>query len=123
VTGLAVYVGWNLTTLVGALLGDALGDVSAYGLDAAAGAAFLGLLWPRLAKLQPVVVAVAAAVVATALTPWLAPGLPVLCAAAVGIVVGILNRPRGVVDARVVPIDGPQPPRHASDGRAGEEAR
>lgn len=124
VTGVAVYIGWNLTTLVGALLGDALGDVSAYGLDAAAGAAFLGLLWPRLTKLQPVVVAIAAAVVATVLTPWLTPGLPVLCAAAVGIVVGIVNRPRAAAEVRLVPIDGPQPPEHPADAagsRAGEE--
>ncbi|BDI23020.1 AzlC family ABC transporter permease [Herbiconiux sp. L3-i23] len=91
VTGLAVFLGWNLTTLIGALLGDALGDVRAWGLDAAAGAAFLGLLWPRLKRLQPVVVAIGAAVVATVLTPWLPPGLPVLVAAVTAIVVGLTN--------------------------------
>lgn len=89
--GLAVFIGWNLTTLIGALLGDALGDVRAWGLDAAAGAAFLGLLWPRLRALQPVVVAIGAAVVATVLTPWLPPGLPVLIAAGVAVVVGVTN--------------------------------
>ena len=36
VTGIAIYVGWNATTLAGALLGDVLGDPRAYGLDAAA---------------------------------------------------------------------------------------
>jgi predicted branched-subunit amino acid permease len=90
-TGIGIFVGWNLTTLAGALLGDLLGDVRAYGLDAAAAAAFLGLLWPRLRQLQPVVVAVAAAVVATVLTPWLPPGLPVLAAAAVAVVVGVAD--------------------------------
>ncbi|WP_166671330.1 AzlC family ABC transporter permease [Cryobacterium psychrophilum] len=35
VTGLAVFIGWNLTTLLGALIGDAMGDTRAYGLDAA----------------------------------------------------------------------------------------
>ncbi|MCW4384561.1 AzlC family ABC transporter permease [Salinibacterium sp. SYSU T00001] len=94
-TGILVFVGWNLTTLAGALLGDLLGDVSRYGLDAAAAAAFLGLLWPRLSSLQPVAVAVAAAVVATALTPWVAPGLPVLAAAVVAVVVGLTNWGRG----------------------------
>jgi predicted branched-subunit amino acid permease len=94
-TGIVIYVGWNLTTLAGALLGDQLGDVRQYGLDAAAAAAFLGLLWPRLRRLQPIVVAVAAAVVAAALTPVLAPGLPVLVAAAVAVVVGVLNLFRG----------------------------
>lgn len=91
VTGLVVFVGWNLTTLVGALIGDSIGDVSAWGLDAAAAAAFLGLLWPRLRRLQPVVVAIGAAVVATVLTPWLQPGLPVLIAAAVAVVFGVTN--------------------------------
>lgn len=90
-TGAIIYVGWNLTTFVGALLGDLVGDVRMYGLDAAAAAAFLGLLWPRLRARQPIVVAVAAAVVAAVLIPWLPPGLPVLAAAVVAIVVGITN--------------------------------
>lgn len=91
VTGLVVYIGWNLTTLAGALLGNLIGDVRAYGLDAAAAAAFLGLLWPRLKARQTQAVAVAAGFVATLLTPFILPGLPVLAAAAVAIVVGVLN--------------------------------
>ena len=91
VTGLVVYVGWNLTTFVGAVIGDLLGDVSAYGLDAAAAAAFLGLLWPRLATLQAQAVAVAAGFVAALLTPALMPGLPVLVAALVAVVFGATN--------------------------------
>jgi len=88
ITGLGVFMGWNLTTLAGALLGDVLGDPKSWGLDAAAAAAFLALLWPRLKQRQAVVVGVAAAVVAAALTPVLMPGLPVLVAAVVAIVVG-----------------------------------
>lgn len=91
VTGAVIYVGWNLTTLLGALLGDLVGDVRQYGLDAAAAAAFLGLLWPRLTARQPIVVAVAAGVVATVLIPVLPPGIPVLAAALVAIVVGVTN--------------------------------
>jgi len=90
-TGLVIYAGWNLTTLIGALLGDLLGDVRAWGLDAAAAAAFLGLIWPRLRALQPVVVAIAAAVVATLLVPWTMPGIPVLAAAGVALVVGLTD--------------------------------
>ena len=90
-TGAIIYVGWNLTTLIGALIGDLLGDVSQYGLDAAAAAAFLGLLWPRLKQLQPVVVAIGAAVVAAVLTPALPPGIPVLAAALVAVIVGLTN--------------------------------
>jgi predicted branched-subunit amino acid permease len=91
VTGLGIYLGWNLTTLAGALLGDLVGDVRQYGLDAAAAAAFLGLLWPRLRSRQPVAVAIAAASVAAVLIPWLPPGIPVLAAAVVAIVVGLTN--------------------------------
>jgi predicted branched-subunit amino acid permease len=90
-TGVIIYVGWNLTTLIGALIGNLLGDVSQYGLDAAAAAAFLGLLWPRLSSLQPIAVAVGAAVVAAVLTPALPPGIPVLAAALVAVVVGMTN--------------------------------
>lgn len=91
VTGVGIYLGWNLTTLLGALLGDVLGDPRAYGLDAAAAAAFLALLWPRLRRRQAIAVGVAAAVVATALTPVLMPGIPVLMAALVAVVVGWTN--------------------------------
>jgi predicted branched-subunit amino acid permease len=91
VTGAIIYVGWNLTTFIGALLGDLVGDVRMYGLDAAAAAAFLGLLWPRLRSRQPVAVAAGAAVVAAVLIPWLPPGLPVLAAALVAVVVGLTN--------------------------------
>lgn len=87
-TGGIVFVGWNLTTLLGALIGDALGDTRAWGLDAAAAAAFLGLLWPRLKRFQAGAVAVGAAVVATIATPVLMPGLPVLVAASVALLVG-----------------------------------
>lgn len=91
VTGVGIYLGWNLSTLIGALIGDVLGDPRAYGLDAAAAAAFLALLWPRLRRRQPIAVGIAAAVVATMLTPFLMPGVPVLVAALVAIVVGWFN--------------------------------
>lgn len=90
-TGAIIYIGWNLTTLLGALIGDLLGDVRQYGLDAAAAAAFLGLLWPRLKALQPIAVAGAALVIATVLVPWVPAGVNVLIAAAVAVIVGVLN--------------------------------
>jgi predicted branched-subunit amino acid permease len=107
-TGIIVYIGWNATTLVGALIGDLLGDVSAYGLDAAAAAAFLGLLWPRLAKAQTQAVAVAAAFVAALLTPALMPGIPVLVAAAVAVVFGLTNW-LGESPERVTAVSGGAP--------------
>lgn len=90
-TGLAVYIGWNLTTLMGALVGNLLGDVSNLGLDAVAAAAFVGLLWPRLRQLQATVVAAAAAIIATILIPLAPPGVPVLAAAVVAVTVGLTN--------------------------------
>lgn len=91
ITGLGVFIGWNITTLLGALLGDVLGDPKAWGLDAAAAAAFLALLWPKLQQRQAVAVGAAAAVIAAAFTPFVMPGLPVLIAAVVAIVVGWFN--------------------------------
>jgi predicted branched-subunit amino acid permease len=87
VTGIAVYVGWNLMTLVGALVGNALGDPKHYGLDAAASAAFIALLWPRLRAREPIAIAIVGAVVTTILIPVIPQGLPVLVAAAAGAVV------------------------------------
>ncbi|HEU5144723.1 MAG TPA: AzlC family ABC transporter permease [Dermatophilaceae bacterium] len=81
VTGATIFVLWNLTTLAGALAGNALGDPKAWGLDAAAAAAFTALLWPRLRHRDAVAIAVVAAVVAVVLAPSLPPGLPVVVAA------------------------------------------
>lgn len=91
VTGAVVFAGWNLTTLLGGLLGGLLADPKVYGLDAAAAAAFLGLLWPRLVKRQAIAVGIGAALVAVAVTPVLTPGLPVIIAALVAVVVGVAN--------------------------------
>ena len=90
-TGAAVFVFWNLMTLLGAVLGDALGDPRAWGLDAAAAAAFLGLLWPRLKEKQALAVAVAALFIATLTTPYLPAGVPVLLAGLAAVVVGVWN--------------------------------
>ncbi|MFI2703328.1 AzlC family ABC transporter permease [Cellulosimicrobium composti] len=102
-TGVGIFVLWNAMTLVGALAGDALGDPRAWGLDAAAAAAFLGLLWPRLAARAMQLTAAAAVVVAAVLVPLAPGGVPVLAAAGVAIVVG-------QVDARRRrPAPGPRP--------------
>lgn len=92
VTGLSVFVLWNLATLLGAIAGDALGDPRRYGLDAAVGAAFLALLWPRLAVLRNRYVAAAAAAVALVTVPFVPAGTPVLAAAGVAVVAALLTR-------------------------------
>lgn len=81
--GLGVFVLWNLFTVLGALLGDALGDPRRWGLDGAAVAAFLGLLWPRLRTREPAAIAVACAVVTLFMVPRAPPGVPILVAALV----------------------------------------
>ncbi|MDR0783729.1 MAG: AzlC family ABC transporter permease, partial [Propionibacteriaceae bacterium] len=86
--GLGVFIGWNTMTLVGALIGNALGDPKAWGLDAAAAAAFLGLLWPRLASRSAQACAAIAVVIACALIPVAPAGVPVLAAASAAILVG-----------------------------------
>ncbi|HEY0217223.1 MAG TPA: AzlC family ABC transporter permease [Cellulomonas sp.] len=91
-TGAGVFAAWNACTLLGALLGDALGDPRRYGLDAAAAAAFLALLWPRLTGPDAGTtraVAVAAAALALVLTPVVPAGVPVLSAAVIAVLVGM----------------------------------
>ena len=100
VTGVVVFLGWNLTTLLGALLGDALGDPKVYGFDAAAAAAFAALLWPRLRSREAVVVAVLAGLVAALLVPAAPPGIPVLVAALAAMAVGSVRRAGGPRDGR-----------------------
>jgi predicted branched-subunit amino acid permease len=89
-TGLAVFVLWNLMTILGAVLGNALGDPKRFGLDAAAPAAFCGLLWPRLKSGDARAVAAVSAVIALVVAPHAPAGIPVLVAAVAAIVAGLL---------------------------------
>ncbi|MFC7361627.1 AzlC family ABC transporter permease [Nocardioides astragali] len=91
-TGVSVFVLWNLSTAIGAFAGEAVGDPRTFGLDAAVGAAFLALLWPRLKDRRNVVVGVLAAVVALSMVPLSAPGVPVLAAGGVAVLVGVLTK-------------------------------
>ncbi|MFZ7095118.1 AzlC family ABC transporter permease [Luteimonas dalianensis] len=86
--GLGIYLLWNLATMLGAALGDALGDPRQWGLDGAAVAAFLGLLWPRLRGREPVALAAACALVTVVVLPWTPPGIPILVAALVAAALG-----------------------------------
>jgi predicted branched-subunit amino acid permease len=86
----AIYLLWNLGTLIGSLGAGLIDDPNAYGLDAAAPAAFLALVWPRLTTWPMRAVAILSLVSAVALAPFLAAGLPVLLAGAAGIVAGLL---------------------------------
>ena len=91
-TGIGVFVLWNLGTAIGAIGASALSDPAVLGLDAAAPAAFLALLAPRLRGREPWAIAAAAAVLAVATTPLVPPGVPVLVAAAFGVAVALWPR-------------------------------
>lgn len=93
--GVGVWLLWNLFTLVGALAGTALGDPRAWGLDGAAAAAFLGLLWPRLAGRDPVAVAVVCALATMLAVPFLPGGVPIIVAAVVAVCLWAIRERRG----------------------------
>jgi len=84
-TGIAVFVFWNLLTAAGALLGSVIGNPADWGLDAAAGAAFLGLIWPRLKESKLLLLAVVSAFTGTMLSAFLPAGLPILLSALVAV--------------------------------------
>lgn len=87
-TGLGVYVFWNLFTLIGALGAQAIGDPSAWGLDAAVPAAFLGLVWPRLIDTRSKSIAISAAALALILIPVAPAGVPIIATALLAVAFG-----------------------------------
>lgn len=87
-TGIGVYIFWNLFTVVGALGAQAMGDPAAWGLDAAVPAAFLGLVWPRLTNKMERILAVTAMSLSLALTPFVAAGIPIISTALLAVAFG-----------------------------------
>lgn len=79
-TGAAVFALWNLATLAGAVGARELASPQALGLDAAAPAAFIALLAPRMRGRPAWTVAGVSGAAALALTPLLPAGVPVLVA-------------------------------------------
>lgn len=92
ITGVSVYVFWNLGTVIGALVGSSI-DPERYGLDAAFPAAFVAVLFPLLKDRRAALAATIGAVVCAALIPFTPVGVPILCAAA-GILVGVPREAR-----------------------------
>lgn len=127
VTGLALYVLWNATTLLGALGAEAIGDTDAWGLDAAGPAVFLALLAPMLRTTTERAVAGLAVLLVVVALPVLPAGVPVLVAAfAAPVVLWFTGRTDG--DGRNAPRrdteDGPTPGNENRNGfENGDEAR
>ena len=92
-TGLILFTLWQTGSLVGALLGEAI-DPSRFGLDAAAPAVFLALLWAQLRSRPAKAVAVLGGLLAFVLIPVAPAGVPVIAAAAVAVAAGLLVRSR-----------------------------
>lgn len=80
--GCSLFVAWNLGTLIGALAGGAIADPASLGLDAAFAASMLALLAPLLRRRDMLAAALAGGAIALLATPFTAPGLPILLAAA-----------------------------------------
>lgn len=93
-TGIGVFVLWNIGTAIGVVGASWLSDPRLLGLDAAAPAAFLALLAPRMRGRETWVVALTAALVALIAVPFVPVGFPVLIAALVGVVAGLLPQRR-----------------------------
>ena len=87
-TGIGVYLFWNLFTFLGALGASAIGDPSVWGLDAAVPAAFLGLIWPRLKNKVQFLVSAIAIAWALLLTPVTPAGIPIITTVVLAIVFG-----------------------------------
>lgn len=87
-TGIAVFIFWNLATVFGALLGGILSDPKVFGLDAAAAAALFALVWPRIQKSTGAIIAGIAIIASTLLSLALPSGFPVLFGALVAVCAG-----------------------------------
>jgi 4-azaleucine resistance transporter AzlC len=82
-SGVALFLFWNVGTVVGLVGGSSVPDTDAFGIDAAFPAALLALLLPGLRPGRGGApdarrVALTAAALAVVATPFLPPGLPVL---------------------------------------------
>jgi predicted branched-subunit amino acid permease len=80
--GLAVFVLWNVTTVLGvSVLSSSEGLIVDLGIDATIPAAFLALLWGRLADPEQRMIAAVGALIALVLVPVSPAGVPIIAAA------------------------------------------
>lgn len=90
------YPAWVGGTAIGVLLADVIGDPERLGLDALFPAFFLALLATELGRgRRAVAAAMAGVVVALALAPTTAPGIPIIAACG-AVLIALWPQPRGV---------------------------
>ena len=80
--GLLLYVLWVSSTAIGSVVGSALGDPDDLGLDAAFAALFLALAKPYLRERKAVAAALVAAAITLVLIPIAPAGVPLVVASA-----------------------------------------
>ncbi|MFV0309192.1 MAG: AzlC family ABC transporter permease [Desertimonas sp.] len=92
-TGVAVFVCWNVGTLLGAVLGTAV-DPQAWGLDAAFPAGFVAMVAPHLRTRRGLLAGLLGAAICLVLVPITPIGVPILAASA-AIILGLPGRSPG----------------------------
>jgi 4-azaleucine resistance transporter AzlC len=78
ITGLGVFVFWNLGTILGAISGEAIGDPKTWGLDAAFPAGFMTFVIPHVRERPGLVAALVGGGIAVLAVPLVPAGAPVL---------------------------------------------
>ena len=86
-TGGFVFLFWNTMTLLGAWLGESIGDPRSWGLDAAAAAAFVALVWPRLTESKLRLTAFLSILFSAFISPYVPVGVPVLLSAVLAVII------------------------------------
>ena len=88
ITGIGVYIFWNIFTYLGALGASTIGDPAVWGLDAAVPAAFCGLVWPRLKNKKQFIISASAIAIALLLTPISPAGVPIITTVLLAVIFG-----------------------------------
>lgn len=88
ITGIGVYIFWNIFTYLGALGASTIGDPAVWGLDAAVPAAFCGLVWPRLKNKKQFIISASAIALALLLTPIAPAGVPIITTVLLAVIFG-----------------------------------
>lgn len=91
-TGIVLFLAWNSATIAGAFAGTALSDPKVFGLDVAPAAAYLALVAPQLRGRFDYLTGIAAAAVALCFVPIVPVGVPVLIAAFIAVLAGLIRR-------------------------------
>jgi len=88
----SLYVLWNVATLAGIVLGDAIGDPRRYGIDFAITATFIGIVVLAIRHRSDAIIALVAALVAGGLAIAGASTIAVITAGALAPVIAVFSR-------------------------------